>query len=226
MTEHAQPDHRTRVAADRRARTRRRLIESAIPVFAEHGVDASVIDDVIAAAGVSRGTFYNYFQSNRELLLAVNDQLRDEMIVIVQETVAGLPDPAARVAASIGLVIQVARENPLMARFCAQGGLEAAGPDSLICGYLADQIQQGIGEGLFLDCSLTIAMDMVAGAVLFAFYRISHGGIGASHGPEVVTTILRGLGMTPQQAADLAARPLPTMDIHAASALMCSAAAQ
>ena len=49
-------DHRTRVAAEKRARMRRKLVESALLVFAEKGVDASVIEDVIAVAGVSRGT--------------------------------------------------------------------------------------------------------------------------------------------------------------------------
>ena len=63
-------DHRPRVAAERRARMRRKLVESALLVFAEKGVDASVIEDVIAAAGVSRGTFYNYFCTNGELLAA------------------------------------------------------------------------------------------------------------------------------------------------------------
>ena len=64
----ALPDHRTRVAAERRARMHRKLVESALLVFAEKGVDASVIEDVIAAADVSRGTFYNYFRTNGELL--------------------------------------------------------------------------------------------------------------------------------------------------------------
>ncbi len=50
-------DHRPRVAAEKRARMRRKLIENALLVFAEKGVDASVIDDVIRTANVSRGTF-------------------------------------------------------------------------------------------------------------------------------------------------------------------------
>lgn len=223
MKDQTHSDHRTRVAADRRTKTRRRLVESAIPVFARKGVDASVIDDVIATAGVSRGTFYNYFQSNRELLLAVNDQLRDELILIVRETVAHIQDPAERVAASIGLVIHFARENPMLARFFAQVGLEAAGPDNLICDYLGGQIQEGIDQGRFVDCPVNIALDLLAGATLFAFLRISLGGIDDSHGPEVVASILRGLGMGEADAKDLAAKPLPKMDLHTACSLMCSA---
>ncbi len=44
-------DHRPRVAAERRARMRRKLVESALFVFAEKGVDASVIEVVIRPWG-------------------------------------------------------------------------------------------------------------------------------------------------------------------------------
>lgn len=40
----------------------------------------SVIDDVIAEAGVSRGTFYNYFRTNTELMAAVGETLADELV--------------------------------------------------------------------------------------------------------------------------------------------------
>lgn len=222
MSDTAPSDHRTRVAADRREKTRARLVQSAIPVFAEKGVDASVIDDVIAAAGVSRGTFYNYFQSNRDLLIAVNHQLGDELILVVKETVAGFPDPAERVAAGIGLLIQVTRDKPLLARFVAKCGLDTAGPSSLVYQYLADQIQKGIDEGRFFPCPLPIALDMLAGATLCAVLRISQGGVSDQHGPEVVNMILRGLGLNAQDAQTLAAKPLPHLDIQAACSLMSS----
>ena len=75
-----------------------RLIESAVLVFAEKGLDASVIDDVIEIAGVSRGTFYNYFHSNRELLIATSDQLGNELIHIIERNVMDIPDPAELLA--------------------------------------------------------------------------------------------------------------------------------
>ena len=46
-------DHRPRVAAERRERMRRRLVETAMIVFAEKGVGASVIPDVKALAEVA-----------------------------------------------------------------------------------------------------------------------------------------------------------------------------
>ena len=91
------PDHRTRVAAERRARMHRKLVESALLVFAEKGVDASVIEDVIAAADVSRGTFYNYFRTNGELLAAAIQELGNELVEHIEE--AREVDPLAGGAA-------------------------------------------------------------------------------------------------------------------------------
>ena len=64
-------DHRVRVGAERREKTRLKLLESALLVFTEKGLDNVVIDGFIAAAGVSRGTFYNHFRTTNELLLAL-----------------------------------------------------------------------------------------------------------------------------------------------------------
>jgi AcrR family transcriptional regulator len=89
-------DHRPRVAAERRAHMRRKLVESALLVFVDKGVDASVIEDVIAAAGVSRGTLYNYFRTNAELLVAAIEELGNEVVDLIESRVKPLPSPAAR----------------------------------------------------------------------------------------------------------------------------------
>ena len=62
---------RAAAAEQRKAQTRERLIEAAIAVIGEKGPDACSIEDFVAAAGVSRGTFYNYFPTAESLLQAV-----------------------------------------------------------------------------------------------------------------------------------------------------------
>lgn len=44
-----------------------RLLEAAARYFAEHGYEATNVNDVAAAAGVAKGTIYNYFESKDEL---------------------------------------------------------------------------------------------------------------------------------------------------------------
>jgi AcrR family transcriptional regulator len=75
------------------ARNRRRLLEAAARVFAEHGMDASV-DDIAREAGVGIGTLYRRFATKDELIAAVLDD-RFETIAAAIEAAGGLEDPMA-----------------------------------------------------------------------------------------------------------------------------------
>src|SRR5579883_1270921 len=89
-------DHRTRVGHERSARTESRILEAAMRVFADMGPDAPKIDDFVQAAGVSRGTFYNYFESVEELLAATSEWTTRELIESVERALEGLEGPALR----------------------------------------------------------------------------------------------------------------------------------
>jgi AcrR family transcriptional regulator len=63
------------------AERRRQLLDSATAVFASAGLHAASMNDVAAAAGVTKPVLYQHFASKRELYLAlvrdVGDQLRE-----------------------------------------------------------------------------------------------------------------------------------------------------
>ena len=52
---------------ERRPMTRQKIIRSARRLFNRHGFDAVSIDDVMADAGLARGSFYSYFDSKGDL---------------------------------------------------------------------------------------------------------------------------------------------------------------
>jgi len=61
-------------------RTRRRIVEAASRLFAEHGVAGTSIDDLARGAHVSRATFFNYFGTKsavvRELVHGLEEDFR------------------------------------------------------------------------------------------------------------------------------------------------------
>jgi TetR/AcrR family fatty acid metabolism transcriptional regulator len=75
------------VSADEHLLQRRReILTAAEKVFAAKGYAAATVDEVAAAAGVSKGTMYNYFENKRDLF----HQVFSEMIAGEESDVAEL----------------------------------------------------------------------------------------------------------------------------------------
>jgi AcrR family transcriptional regulator len=55
--------------------TRSRLLATALELFERNGFAATTVDDIAAAAGTTRATFYAHFESRRELMRALFDEL-------------------------------------------------------------------------------------------------------------------------------------------------------
>ncbi len=53
---------------------RTELMDAAAALFVEKGLEATTVDDIVAAAGVSKGTFYHYFVSKHEILAALRNR--------------------------------------------------------------------------------------------------------------------------------------------------------
>jgi AcrR family transcriptional regulator len=204
-------DHRPRVAAERRARMRRTLVEAALLVFAEKGVDASVIEDVITAAGVSRGTFYNYFRTNTELLVAANEELGNELVSHIEESVASMPSPAARLVTGIRLYFEMARRFPLLAQFLARVGPQAAGPGNLLYTYLPVHLAEGMKRKELVTMPVQAALDIIVGSGILAVARISTGEANDDYLRACLVALMRSLGFPSERADVLITNPPPSL---------------
>jgi AcrR family transcriptional regulator len=216
MPDAAKPtDHRTRVAAERRERMRRRLIESAMIVFADKRVGASVIPEVVAAAEVSQGSFYNYFRTNEELLASVSNELSNEMIALIEDATAGIDQPAQKVASAVRCYLHLARSHRQLARFLAGAGLHLAGASaaarqtSAVYDFLPAGLEAGQACGDFAEAPVAIAADVVKGAMLVAIDRMAHGRTAKDYPDRITALILRALGVPADKIERLIAPTLP-----------------
>lgn len=187
---------------------RARLVESAFAVFAQKGLGASVIQDVITAAGVSQGTFYNYFRTNEDLLQAVGEELNNELVNLIEGVVLQYDDPALRIASGVRMYLQKARNYPLFAKFVVSAGLHLANPNNLIYDYLPPHLEAGFASGRFRRMPIEVALDLIGGLALIAVSRIAAGEASDDYPNQVVLALLGALGMTEQQAQALTSLPL------------------
>jgi AcrR family transcriptional regulator len=212
-------DHRTRVGNERRRKMRQRLIESALEVFAGKGLDATVIDDIISAAGVARGTFYNYFNTVEELLAALSTELGNDTMRSVERAVEDYPDPVLRLASGLRLYLRTVMHYPSVARLFWQVGFNAVGPTHLALEYLPRHIQPAMDAGLLRVGDMATAIDIIAGACLTAVHAASTRVVADDYLEQMVRHTLLALGVPAAAIGPLLASELPDIELHPDSML-------
>jgi AcrR family transcriptional regulator len=74
--------------AKQKASRRIRILDAAAALFREHGFDAVKIESIAAAAEVSTGTIYNYYQNKGDLLVAIVAMEVNEVLAAGEKVVA------------------------------------------------------------------------------------------------------------------------------------------
>lgn len=205
-------DHRVRVGAARRNKTRLLLLESALGVLHDKGPDAAVIEDFIAAAGVSRGTFYNHFDTASELLLALATEMSNEVLATVDPIVLSCSTPVERFSTGTRLYMQMATRYPLWGSFLNRVGTRIATRGQLIEKYLSRDLTEALAAGLIKVDNVLVARDMVLGSIFYGIETMVTEPTHANHSEQLVRSILRGLCVPDKLADTIAYSPLQTIE--------------
>lgn len=96
---------------------RDRLTAGMIAAVAERGYHGATITGIAAAAGVSRRTFYTYFDSKEECYLATYDTIVEHLFTVGAEAADTEQGWPRRVRAVLAAVLQALAANPDLARF-------------------------------------------------------------------------------------------------------------
>jgi AcrR family transcriptional regulator len=67
----------------KRQQTRERLTRAAMTLFLERGFEATTLDDIAAAADISRRSFFHYFASKEDVVFAWQEDLTAALIAAV-----------------------------------------------------------------------------------------------------------------------------------------------
>ena len=196
--------YQTRVGAQRREKTRNRLIESALGVFAEKGPDAPLIDDFIAAAGVARGTFYNYFKTTGELLSAVAGESSDAVLDVIDPLVREIKDPARRIVTGSRLYMQMATRYALWGAFITRMGTKRGSRGRLLDEYLTRDLQMAVDAGRFQVASVIVARDVALGSIMYGIETLLSGEAPLDYAEQSMYALLQAFGIHAEEARELA----------------------
>ena len=96
----------------RAARTRSALIAAGFDLLAEKPIDAIPIDEVVARAGVAKGSFFNHFDDKPAFASAIAEEVRRELEDRITAANAGIADPLARIAGGMSVGAAFALAEP------------------------------------------------------------------------------------------------------------------
>jgi AcrR family transcriptional regulator len=97
-----------RLPADQR---REQLLEVALRLFAVRGFAATTMDDIAAAAGVTKPLLYQHFDSKRALYLELVDSVARDMLVAIDKATSEADGPRQKVEAGLAAYFELVVEN-------------------------------------------------------------------------------------------------------------------
>jgi AcrR family transcriptional regulator len=155
----AKPAHKS--SAMRKVERRQHILGAARDVFARRGYHQATIDDIVAEAGVARGTYYLYFEDKRAVFSELIDRFSAKITMAIMRI--ALDDPARSVAeqarANIRAIMGLCLAERAMTKMLI---MDTAGIDPAFDRKLAtfyDQVVELLEESLRDGQSLGIVAD-------------------------------------------------------------------
>lgn len=191
----------------RRERTRKALIEAGRALFAKRPSDAVSIDEIVDAAGVAKGSFYNHFPDKEALVREIARLARVELEAAIGRVNLGVEDPAARVVRAFCAAVRFAVDDPADARTLTRlfaGATSVGAPSN---SGLAADISAGLAAGRFTAPNVDAGVMAVIGLAQAALSRALDEGSAAAAtrvAGQIGAILLRGLGMDGAEAEALA----------------------
>jgi AcrR family transcriptional regulator len=198
----------------KRERTRKKILETAFGLIGHEKGLTVRIEEICAAARVSRGTFYNYFTSLEQLFEVLAIELSHELNAALVATWDETRSHAEGSNTAIQYYLDYARRDPAWA--WAMVHLSAFGPTFGAEAWEAcyQSIASGIEAGEFDVPNATVGRDLMTGTVLATVRNMLRPGSDRSEPPIISYHVLRALGVPDARAHDIVDRPLPDIGMR------------
>ena len=179
-----------------KAERRQQILSAARGLFAKRGYHLTTIDDIVAQAGVARGTFYLYFEDKRAIFSDLIDRFGSQLAVTIVRIVTDDPtrNVGAQVHENIRRIIGICLAERAMTKILLT---DAVGVDPLfdrklasfydnMVGLLVETLKDGQALGIVADGEPRVLAYMALGALKELLYQAVTLGL-AEESAEVLT---------------------------------------
>jgi AcrR family transcriptional regulator len=169
--------HVKRTRAEQGEATRAALIATARRLFAERGFAGVAAEEIVQAAGVTRGALYHHFDGKPGLFRAVLEQVESEVSMRFANEALSVPDPWEAMAAGLEMFLEVCQDQevrqialtdaPSVLGWTAWREVEARHSLGLIRLGLANLIEAGVTRPQPIDPLAHAILGMLTEAGLY-----------------------------------------------------------
>ncbi|MGE5553986.1 MAG: TetR/AcrR family transcriptional regulator [Betaproteobacteria bacterium] len=147
------------------------IYRAAMKVFATRGYERATIDEIVARAGIAKGTVYYHFGSKKDLFLSLVEEGFAQLLQRVRSAVARPEDTRRRLERLIDAHVEFVRDETDFCRLLLSEGPEFRWRKQLrklhdeYVATLTDFIRQGQAEGTLAEVDPELALHTIFGAV-------------------------------------------------------------
>ncbi|HEY5009148.1 MAG TPA: TetR/AcrR family transcriptional regulator [Caulobacteraceae bacterium] len=193
----------------RAARTKAALMAAGRRLLSRRPIDAVTVDDIVQAAEVGKGSFYNHFTDREALGRAIATQIRSSVESAIARANAGVDDPARRLARAVCTYLRFALDEPEQAGVLVHIHSGHTSLNAPLNRGLVEDLEAGLASGRFDVATVESGALYVLGVTQLALVRIvqeSNPGFAISLSQQMCALVLRGLGVPAPEADKIAAQ--------------------
>jgi AcrR family transcriptional regulator len=194
-------------------RTRARLMDAAVRIFARDGFEAASVNEIAAEADVANGTFYLHFRDKEEIAGTVAFGIAADVAARLDAAMTDIEDAVDRVSFGTRQFMNLATSDPEWgwALFRAAWALPALREQ--VIAYARSDLLRGRRQGAFKIEIDAFTVEMFASMVMTALFARLSGSAGEEAGSKVTELQLRMLGVAPARARRVAWRRLERLSL-------------
>jgi len=201
-------DHRTRVAAVRREKMRARLLESALNIIAKDGLHAMTIDRLTVHAGVSRGTFYKYYDAPEAVIRELAVGISNELIQLAEPLVQQITDPVARIATGVRALMKTCAAYPVLGHCLIKLDWSDINQQHLMFNYVKRDLDEAQRTGQFKAMHAELALCLVGVSAISGLQVMMNSAAEPDLPEQTAMAVMRALGMENEMARRLVEIPI------------------
>jgi AcrR family transcriptional regulator len=191
----------------RRARTRAALLDAGRSLLARRELEGLSVDEIVAAADVAKGSFYNHFADKDVFAREIGAAVRHQAEEAVERANAGIENPALRLAQALCVFVRFAIEHRDSAQVLWRLNSGATMADAPVNRGLREEVILAAKEVPLINLDVETGVLLIMGTIVIAMRHVLEERAvtpPATVAAHMSAGMLRALGLPAKRAQTLA----------------------